>query len=586
MKNTVSSQSQGLWLSVVPVAAAYLWGVLSIQHYLPAGSLGLYVNQHVAALLALGLLAGFVFFKPQTVSVGTVAWLALLLLVLLQPLLHTLPYTDALIFPVATLMLCLLLAWLVGSWDDGAKARAVHMMACALLAGGVLMVFTQIAQMFEPHVLSGRLVFLRHETTRFIGNIGQVNQAAFVIAMGMAAAVYFVHRTRKRTHWALSGIALMVLAAGIGLSASRGGILLAGAAVVGGGLFYPVSGKKRMAVIVSVGLLILTGYVVGTELLAWSSGGHQASAVGRMVNENSLHLRQHLLQEAWMAFAEHPLTGVGWRNISAYGLENAEKIKWFTVAHHTHNLVAQFAAELGLLGLAVLALFAWVMIANFGFKLPPFKAFSYSVLMLVGMYSLSEYPLWFLRFALLAAFFTAVVEQRPVVVLRLNLNPAAFVLSAVILLGSIYYIFMYRPYIHAAYMLRSDIPTFEEKVETYHALPNVFGYSQYKDMMFFALQPLTTEQLSQRIELGNRVLSVYLAQDMLIKQADFYTLANDTGRADKLYQAACLFEYAAYCGEVVGRLKTLAEQDPEKYQDYYTRFGQWYQTRFGKVLSD
>ena len=215
------------------MSAAYLWGILSIQHYYPS-STDLYINIYVGGLLAVGL-AGWAMAsdrKKIPISISTWLWLGLLMLILLQPILNQIVYTDGLIFPGATILFCLLVSLAVSGLDREEKRRAVNVMAVVLLAGGILTVATEVIQLVWPDSwLIGSVVFAKSPDNRLTGNIAQVNQAAFVSSLGMAAAIYLFYLTRTWLGKIICIVFTVWLVMGIGFTSSRGGFLL-GLAVV------------------------------------------------------------------------------------------------------------------------------------------------------------------------------------------------------------------------------------------------------------------------------------------------------------------------------------------------------------------
>ncbi|MCP2041793.1 O-antigen ligase, partial [Neisseria sp. HSC-16F19] len=548
-------QSAYLRLFTVLVAVAYMWGVLSVQHYIPS-SMDFYVNAQVVGILALAAVIGLAGYWSNATAKTTLLWALLSLLLLCQPLLNSIVYVDALLFPVACVVLCCLLASVVNRFSVREKVFFCQGMAWALLCAGVLTVMSQLVQLFAIDELLGFWVF-KSDDNSLIGNIAQVNQAAFASILGMAAALYlfFSHAHRQYWRWAYF-LVLCVLGMGVGLSISRGALLMA-VAVMGLGFCYRAPNLwLRFVYCIVIGAVLWLGYQIGTELLL-AVKTSSTTAVSRMVGENSLLFRKYLLEEAWLAFSQNWLTGIGWGNFKQFGLSHAESITWFTVADHSHNVFAQIAAELGVLGLAILCGFIWLLLRQIRLDMPTHHYFAYSVLVLLGMYSLSEYPLWFMRFLLLAAVFVAVIDEHFVQIVRVP-RWLVVVLSVFLLLGSIFYVKQYGIYRDVAYMVQDDRPTDEEKMQALQNTPPVFGFSEYKELMFFILQPPNMEYLSSHIQVGERVLAKYLDVSLMMKQANLLVLAGESDEADKLFRASCLFDRKAECDNVAKFLQTAA----------------------------
>lgn len=562
---------------------AYFWGVVSIQHYLP--SYGLYLGLHISLILSLALTLFFATQRISTISYSVLLWLGLFVLVAVQPLLHQTVYPDRLIFPSVGLFLVMLLALAVGQLNDDQKRQAVHIMSFAICVGGILTVASQLVQLFNIKPLMGVLVF-KPSGSRLVGNIAQVNQAAFVSCLAMSAVVYFVHyyRVSSKLLWLLLAVLMTWLGMGLGFSASRAGLILALMALSSSLIFYQATYRQRLAPT----LLFLPCVMLGYQLGTWLMNTYlqvETSALGRMVGENSLHLRTSLLHQAKLAFLQNPILGNGFNTMNHFGLQHFDELTWFTAADHTHNVIGQFAAELGVVGLLFLCGFALILLKNLRFSLPPYLAFSYGMLAIIGLYSLSEYPLWYLKFLFLAAFLIAIIDNNPLK-LSTGLGRLFFLLSILIFFGSVFYVKQYKSYRHVSYLIYDNEISNNDKMNGYNNLPNVFGYSKFKELYWFLIMPIATEtpKLQEQAELGDRVLTQFLSASMLLKQAQILVNLDQADKADRLYEATCVFGSSTFCHLAIDHLYKNCLSDPQRYQPYLYRFAQWHQTKFAKPI--
>lgn len=576
-------ESFGLWWLASFIAFAYLWGVLSIQHYYPSTT-DLYISIYVGGFLAAGLAGWGISSKTVSLSINTWLWLCFLVLILLQPILNKVAYSDGLVFPAATILFCLILSAVIASFTNEQKQFVIQIMAAALLVGSVLVVATQFIQLMWPDSpVIGTLVYPRDSNNRLIGNIAQVNQAAFVSALGIAAAIYFSYRSRSKIKIGICMILVVWLAMGIGFSASRGGVLLTIAAVLGGGFWYSAQWRRRLISVFGFGALSIIGYNVGSRLLLlFIESGN--TALSRLANE-TVQLRKYLLQEAWLAIKMDWLTGVGWGGLQGFGLEHAEDLPWFTVAHHAHNLFAQVGAELGILGLTILCGFIWVLIRNFRICLPPYRAFAFSALTLIGMYSLSEYPLWFLRFIMITAIFIEIISAEENKNKR-SLRLPVLVISSLLLVGSVYYATQYNKLAEIIRFIDSDDISTEQKLEAYPQYPAAFGFAEEKELILFTLLPISENNLAEHIVLGERVASKNFDQGLLLKQASLLAISGNSERADHYFRAACLMNMLEECDKVNKFLIDISEENPSYYKPYLERFREWYKVRFHKRIDE
>lgn len=571
------------------LTAAYVWGVVSFQHYLPAGT-DFFLSLYSATILSVGLFFNFISTKKttmptNTISITTIAWIMFLILFLLQPILNSITYIDDYLLSVLTILLCVILSCAITNLSDNQKNTAVTFMAVGILGAGIFTVIAQIVQVIGWDKLDG--ILFMSTSTRLFGNIAQPNQAAYVLVMAWAAFMYLCIEYKNKVNqykipfFVLANMITFLIVVGLALSASRGGIVLMACAIIGSALIYYQSIKIRMILVLAFLPSAIAGYFIGTDLLQSFAFNELESAVDRLVGEGeSLGMRKALLHQAWLAFQSSPITGIGWDNLKYFGLTKAEQLSWFTVAHHAHNLPAQIAAELGVLGLIPLSIFFVILIKNFSFKLPYYKAFVYIILGLTLAYSLSEYPLWHFRFLLLAVFFIAVIDNSQIK-LNIDFSKISAGIALLFVFGGSYYINQYYRYVEVSYAIKSDLTDYEQEIAAYQDLPNVFGYTKYKEVLLYMLSPIDEKNLELQIKLGDRVLSHYLDRFIMLKQADLLILAGRNEEAEKLFKAACVFQDFVQsgngCKEIVKSLKETAETDvkymihSEKLQDFFNQ---------------
>lgn len=571
---------------------AYLWGIVSIQHYMPTTT-GFLVSAYGVTLLAMGMPYFFIKNKVSHISVATLLWLALSVLLLLQPVFHRVVYMDDLLLSFLAIILCALWSWAIALLDEHHKHKAVICLAWAILLAGILTALSQMAQLLRWDFLYGILIF-DVDSNRLTGNIAQPNQAACVLAMSVAAMIYLLYEYKQSLiahKWyvlLLAHLVVLLTTFGMALTISRGGILLFICVFIGSALLYKHNMQNRLFALLGFAPAGVVGYWVGSKEIQ-SFNDSSMSAVGRLVGETeSLGLRQALLEQAWLAFQSSPVVGIGWNGMISFGLQNAERLSWFTTAHHVHNIIAQMGAELGMLGILVLLGFIGLIIKNFRFDLPYYKAFALVILGLLFAYSLSEYPLWYFRFLLLAVFFMAIIDgsQKRI---SIDYSKILTTLALGFVMGGVYYIYQYHHYATVYYLTQSDEISHEQKIAGYQSLPNVFGYSKYKELILYILNPVSGENLDGQIALGERVLSDFSGNSLMNKQAMLLMNADRTEEVDKLLRASCIFttedksKHGQYCPLTVEFLEGMIEQD-KRYQGYLDRLAVWYEQYYQKPL--
>ena len=135
-------------------------------------------------------------------------------------------------------------------------------------------------------------------------------------------------------------------------------------------------------------------------------GGQQRLAEGDVSGS-----RFRIWADALHLIAQHPWTGVGWGNFNfAWSLTPFPQ-RHTAFFDHTHNLPLQLAVELGLpLALVICALLLWALWQAARRALAATGAASAAgrcalmMVLLIGLHSLLEYPLWYAYFLLPTAF--------------------------------------------------------------------------------------------------------------------------------------------------------------------------------------
>jgi O-antigen ligase len=204
------------------------------------------------------------------------------------------------------------------------------------------------------------------------------NHFAGFLAMGagLAGGMLF-ERSAKNETLVLYAAAIIVMLAGIGLSASRGGILAVAAALVFLVLLTRASRVKEEATTASIvlrtaGALVISLaamagsiWLVGSEGLMENFANIEQDAQSN-VNNADRFSRRDIWQSSWQLIQQHPLTGVGlgaFPNVytqydASSGTQRVEQ---------THNDYLQILTDSGLVG-GVLALAFLILLFVMGFK--------------------------------------------------------------------------------------------------------------------------------------------------------------------------------------------------------------------------
>lgn len=99
--------------------------------------------------------------------------------------------------------------------------------------------------------------------------------------------------------------------------------------------------SKLMLVLLLLGYM---GLVLGLPLVANWAGIASGSVVDRIGGRSECVV---LLKQAWAMAYQHPWMGIGWFGFGAEQVRIAADFSSITYPEHAHNLLLNFAAELG-----------------------------------------------------------------------------------------------------------------------------------------------------------------------------------------------------------------------------------------------
>ena len=581
----LKSQARSGQILVYFIGFAYLVGILNYMNVMPSKR-SLNIGLQVLLILSVGLAIvwsqrDFLF---RRLGWSASMWLFLLLLVVIQPLVNTIIYPDALIFTVGALVFVLLLSVTVYQVED--KASFTRTLSWFILVGAMLEYLTQLAQLLQWDFLFGNLVYPIPTGGRPIGNILQPNQAAFIYAMGITAVCYLQDAKVKldsankqmftiisqRWMTVLFALSVLILASGIAISASRTGIVLGIAAINGYYILNEQTIKKRYTKAGLFMALSVGGYVMGSYLL--SSYSPTQSAVNKIATTTATEsLRGYQLEQALLIFKDDPLFGIGWGNFSTSALVYAEQLPWMSMTDHSHFIVSNIASELGIIGLLVFIPFIYIILKNIRLALQPSKAFVLTILGVITLYSFSEYPLWYFYFLMLFAVFLALADIK-MTVLHINLKRIFIALLVMISLMSVYYYQVFMQYNKVANLTSLEIPV-EQKQALITELTTPYGFIHFKEFLLYHALYVNNEQLDEKIAMGDRVVSLYPAPPLMMQQGLLHGLKGDNEASLNLFKAACLFEFATDCSTVQDALVKARDSQPAYYEQTLEDFLAW-----------
>lgn len=562
----------GWVVCVFLLALAYACGVLMPNHYL------MYSNDFLLSLVSVALaMAGLVFgmhkIPIQRMGYSTLSWLALAVLMVVQPIFNPIFYPDGLVFPFGLFCACALLSVFAVNVSTTVHTKVLDGVAKLLVLVGLCSTVTQFVQLFAPNQFGWVAVFV----DRIYGNIAQPNLASLVNVLAIVSLIDIGYRKQSAKNMLVLGLLALPLMAGIGLSLSRAGLILLAVAVLGSVLYPWQSQQKRMTVFgLGVGISVL-GYQLGTWLLSTFLPTFTVSGVDRLVSDG-VSLRKVLLERAWRAFLENPLFGVGYDRYLAHGLQHIEEWAWFEPADNAHNAIAQILAEFGLVGLlcigGILVVLCKQPFLFFTKKITDRQLFVNLLLLILVLHSFSEFPLWYPNFLFLFVFLVGLIDKG--FLLKKDKNSQVLTIMAAVLscVATIYSVFYYRylPNYEKIMFTHADN---HQKIKAYKGFPTLFGFIETKELMLYRIVDEENSDIDKLIAMGNRLISLELGLNLTDNQMDLLIMQNQPLEAKMLARRICVLEHQANgnCNHV---LEQISQIDPSDELGYGSYLRLWY----------
>lgn len=557
------------------IALVWVLAIVSPQHFFPISTfyqeLGLAAVLFLAALVV-ALRSGGLDALP--VPWAVISFGGLFVVGLLDLLLRKEPYPDFMVWPLGTLLAAIVAALLAAQWKARGSAQAVmDAWAWAFVLGALGTALSMWVQIFRPDTVALWL-FPRAPLQAPMGNIAQRNEAALVLGFGILALGYL---SRNRWRMLLAAPCLLLFISALTLSQSRIGLAFLGVAgVCGGMLRSPAQRRWRGALL---GLAVLGLLYAALQWLIYTGFGLGQifpPALQRLA-DRGISQRVGLWKVAWQAFRSHPLLGIGFGKFAGwdYRIALLQPSPLFTT--NAHNLLAQLAAETGLVGVLVAIVpvvlsvaKAWASWVRRGVQAwESWRLLAIGVCAMIAGYSVTEYPLWYVLYAVPFAMSWAVLD---VPTSRALSGAALRLLSVTTLVPSLLFCawaaHAYAGISQASSEVFLSSPTsladYQRMDASVTKALDSPGFSPYVDALVFEQAGVGKRMLQQKIELGERVVGVYSSPAIIAKLARLYGVAQEPQKAADAFAKLCAY-FPNDCGHAAENLRALQKTNPDDF---------------------
>lgn len=286
----------------------------------------------------------------------------------------------------------------------------------ALTAAGLLGLVFAFVQKFAPQYADGTWIAYPSSPGRVGGNLRQPNHLSSLLLWSSVALVWLYDAklagTRRATlAWQTTTACLMTaLMLGVVLTVSRTGTVCVLLMAVWGGLDKRLSRFSRVLLCLLPLIYLLCW--MGMAEWAQTEANPAAFAGSDQLQKSDLSSSRFAIWSNTLSLIKmHPWLGVGWGEFNFAWTLTPFPDRPTAFFDHTHNLPLQLAVEMGVplatlvMGLLLYGLWrAWVNCRTAPLGHQPTVRAALVMVLMMGIHSLLEYPLWYAYFLLPTAF--------------------------------------------------------------------------------------------------------------------------------------------------------------------------------------
>jgi O-antigen ligase len=271
------------------------------------------------------------------------------------------------------------------------------------LVAGVVNVLIAGVQVFAPELADGSWIARSGLPGRAVGNLRQPNHLSSLL-LWSAIAVVALRQMGRLPLWPARAVFALLMAAVV-LTASRTGLVSVLLLAAWGLLDRGLARDLRRLLLAAPLLYALAWWA----LWAWAQGGDHAFGGAARLQETDLSSSRFGIWANTLALiARHPWAGVGFGEFNLAWSMTPFPGRPTAFFDHAHNLPLHLAAVMGLpLAGAVLGLLLWALWRGWRASAPggssPGARSAWMMVVMIGLHSLLEYPLWYAHYLLPAA---------------------------------------------------------------------------------------------------------------------------------------------------------------------------------------
>lgn len=377
------------------------------DHYSPWDS---FHSEALSLIAILSLFAGLLFARKTIPIPRLIGWFVLAgLLPWLQYTTGISPFAgDALLASLylSGLLLAILFGFSIANVDTEQPIDWLIGLAHAFWIAALISAAIGLVQWLELTEALGIYVVQTGRGTRAMGNLGQPNQLATFLFMGIAALAY-LHERKVVGKFTLY-LAVAFTTAVLVLTQSRAGMI---SVLVTGSLLAWKQKSVPLRVSHNEVLAWVIGFVLGTLFLPDLSEVLMLGGARNLTATESVSERWLIWKQVVYAIAQAPWFGYGWNQTATASAVGAVAFPGAHPYTYAHNIMLDLMAWCGIpLGLLLIGGGAYWLVSRLRAIDGSESVFAMAALLPLTVHSLVEYPFAYAYFLIAAGFMVGIVE--------------------------------------------------------------------------------------------------------------------------------------------------------------------------------
>ncbi len=585
----LSSKSRSVSLTHISLLLVGLMWVLPFLNPRHAYPLTRFYQEWWSALLgvlATGILAGRGFWRSHQVPRIALLPVLLVAIAMVQWYMGMIPYFEQVLLYILYFLFATMLMLLGARLSEviGLEKMA-GTLAMFLLVGAELSALVGMLQQTHWHTPVDSLIAMKISASIY-GNIAQPNHFANYIALGLISLGLLLQQ--KRLNRAVTALLAAPLILVLALSGSRSAWLYLLAMLAAA--WWVSRRHNELRALLRYSLLLAAGFVVINLVLQLSfvtGSDHVVNTLQRLMGNNETGaVRLYLWQEAVLMFVKSPWLGNGFGQFAWQHFQLLPELRPHGVEglyNNAHNIFFQLAAEAGFPGLLAIGVTLGTWLSGLRKELtihpssptttegsveePPLAAYWWglSLLAVLGIHSLLEYPLWYTYFLAIAAILLGALDRTRY---SLQLSQVGRLSSIAVLLMAIATLIQVRvgyrqlEQVLATRTLANRDPLMQkslrEKISTLQDSTLLSPYSE----LFMGLQiEINEDHLADKLDANSRVLRFMPIGSVSYRQSLLLAQSGDLKKA-KVAMKCAIWSYPNEYLQWRQRMVKLAEKDP------------------------